>query len=148
MWAYIFLNFVLLLHLTFRTAVPFWGQTTQISSSLYPKRDCGSKGVKITPPPRCDEVQTRFPLKHGGAHTTKIVAVERFRRESCSDATLDVFSTPFPLSRNSALLSEGVCCLDYSIGIWTTLRINLVRTYTNYKQYLYVCQCIMMAVQQ
>ena len=31
----------------FRTAVPFWGQTTsQISSSLSPKRDFGSKGVK------------------------------------------------------------------------------------------------------
>ena len=31
----------------FRTAVPFWGQTTQFSSSLSPKRDCGcSKGVK------------------------------------------------------------------------------------------------------
>ena len=28
------------------TAVPFWGQTTQISSSLSPKRDCGPKGVK------------------------------------------------------------------------------------------------------
>ena len=24
----------------------FWGQTTQISSSLSRKRDCGSKGVK------------------------------------------------------------------------------------------------------
>ena len=31
----------------FRTAVPFWGQTTQISSSLPPQRDCGSKGVKV-----------------------------------------------------------------------------------------------------
>ena len=30
----------------FRTAVPFWGQTCQISSGLSPKRDCGSKGVK------------------------------------------------------------------------------------------------------
>ena len=30
----------------FRTAVPFWGQTSQISSSLSPKRDWGSKGVK------------------------------------------------------------------------------------------------------
>ena len=30
----------------FRAAVPFWGQTTQFSSSLFPKRDCGSKGVK------------------------------------------------------------------------------------------------------
>ena len=28
-----------------RTAVPFRGQTSQISSSLSPKRDCGSKGV-------------------------------------------------------------------------------------------------------
>ena len=27
-----------------RTAVPFRGQTTQISSGLPPKRDCGSKG--------------------------------------------------------------------------------------------------------
>ena len=31
----------------FRTAVPFWGQTSLISSSLYPKRDCGSKGVNV-----------------------------------------------------------------------------------------------------
>ena len=31
----------------FRTAVPVWGQTTQTSSSLSPKRDCGSVGVKI-----------------------------------------------------------------------------------------------------
>ena len=29
----------------FRTAVPLWGQTSQISSTLSPKRDCGSKGV-------------------------------------------------------------------------------------------------------
>ena len=33
----------------FRTAIPFWGQTTLISSSLSPKRDCGSKGVKDYP---------------------------------------------------------------------------------------------------
>ena len=31
----------------FRTAVPFWGQSSQISSSFVPKRDCGSKGVKL-----------------------------------------------------------------------------------------------------
>ena len=31
----------------FRTAVPFWGQTTQISSSFVPKRDRGSKGVNV-----------------------------------------------------------------------------------------------------
>ena len=29
-----------------RTAVPFWGQSNQISSTLSPNRDCGSKGVK------------------------------------------------------------------------------------------------------
>ena len=29
----------------FRTAVPFWGQTTQILSSLPPKRDCSPKRV-------------------------------------------------------------------------------------------------------
>ena len=32
-----------------RTAIPFWGQTTQISRSLSPKRDCGSKWVKDGP---------------------------------------------------------------------------------------------------
>ena len=31
----------------FRNAVPFWGRTTQILSSLPPKRDCASKGVKL-----------------------------------------------------------------------------------------------------
>ena len=30
-----------------RTAVPFWGQTSQILSGLSPKRDCGSNGVKL-----------------------------------------------------------------------------------------------------
>ena len=30
----------------FRTAVPFWGQITQISSGLSPKRDSGPKRVK------------------------------------------------------------------------------------------------------
>ena len=30
----------------FRTAVPFWGQTSQISSKLSPKRDCSAKRVK------------------------------------------------------------------------------------------------------
>ena len=38
------MNFEWLLN-PFRTAVPFWGQTNQISSSLSPKRDCGCKGV-------------------------------------------------------------------------------------------------------
>ena len=31
----------------FRTAVPFRGQPTQISSSLSPKRDCGARWVNI-----------------------------------------------------------------------------------------------------
>ena len=31
----------------FRTAVPFWGQTTWNSSGLSPKRDCGSKRVAL-----------------------------------------------------------------------------------------------------
>ena len=31
----------------FRTAVPFWGQSSQFISSLSPKRDCGPKRVKI-----------------------------------------------------------------------------------------------------
>ena len=30
----------------FRTAIPFWGQTTWILSGLSPKRDCRSKRVK------------------------------------------------------------------------------------------------------
>ena len=34
----------------FRTAVPFWGQTSQMSSSLSPKQDCGPKGVKVPSP--------------------------------------------------------------------------------------------------
>ena len=37
----------------FRTAVPFWGQTPQPSSSLSPKRDCGSKGVNRNTPKGC-----------------------------------------------------------------------------------------------
>ena len=31
--------------ITFRTAVPCWGQTTQILSKLSSKRDCGPKRV-------------------------------------------------------------------------------------------------------
>ena len=31
--------------MTFRTLVPLWGHTSQISSSLSPKRDCASKGI-------------------------------------------------------------------------------------------------------
>ena len=35
-----------LLNNPFRTAVPFWGQTTWTLTGLSPKRDCGSKSVK------------------------------------------------------------------------------------------------------
>ena len=31
----------------FRTAVPFWGQTTQFMSSLSPERDCGPQRVSL-----------------------------------------------------------------------------------------------------
>ena len=31
----------------FRTVVPFWGQSAQVSSSLCPKRDCGSERVNL-----------------------------------------------------------------------------------------------------
>ena len=33
----------------FSTAVPFWGHTIQLSSSLPPKRDCGPKGIEVFP---------------------------------------------------------------------------------------------------
>ena len=35
--------------ITFRTAVSFWGQSSQISSGLSPNRDCGSKRDKQDP---------------------------------------------------------------------------------------------------
>ena len=41
----------------FRTAVPFWGQTTQCLSSLSPKRDCGSKWVNCVGV-NCSRVRT------------------------------------------------------------------------------------------
>ena len=42
----------------FRTAVPFWGQTAQISSSLSPKRDCGPKWVKRSDRTLCVRMKT------------------------------------------------------------------------------------------
>ena len=43
-WAQSFITFRVLSYSPFSTAVPFWGKThTQILSSLYPKRDRGSK---------------------------------------------------------------------------------------------------------
>ena len=32
--------------ITLKTAVPFWGRTSQLLSSLSPIRDCGAKKVK------------------------------------------------------------------------------------------------------
>ena len=40
----------------FRPADPFWGQTTQFSSSLSPKRDCGSK--RVNPKPHSSSIPT------------------------------------------------------------------------------------------
>ena len=47
----------------FRTAVPFWGHTSQISSILSPKRDCGPKGVN--PPQRALERAERKEAVRG-----------------------------------------------------------------------------------
>ena len=42
----------------FRTAVPVWGQSSQISSSLSPKWDCGPKRVKrVQPRTRYDRIR-------------------------------------------------------------------------------------------
>ena len=50
----------------FRTAVSLWGQTTQISSSLSPKRspkrDCGSKGVKVNGGRMIYDTRYRLPV--------------------------------------------------------------------------------------
>ena len=55
----------------FRTAVPFWGQTSQISSIFVPKRDCGSKGVN---PP-----QVNISVKSGTAVTVPYVVSQKNR---------------------------------------------------------------------
>ena len=47
----------------FSTAVPFWGQTSQFSSVLSPKRDCGPKGAKFSTSSRTD--QDRSPVLGG-----------------------------------------------------------------------------------
>ena len=49
----------------FRTAVPFWGQSTQISSSQSPKRDCGTRKGS-TPHPKTDvsKKSNCIPMKH------------------------------------------------------------------------------------
>ena len=56
----------------FRTAVPFWGQSSQISSSFVPKRDCGSKGVK-----------RKVPVKEMANHLERAYLVRRksYRRK-------------------------------------------------------------------
>ena len=59
----------------FRTAVPFWGQRTQIPSSLSPKRDCGSKWVKVT----CHTLTDLTTL--GTVLFTHVVVTRRFVQE-------------------------------------------------------------------
>ena len=46
----------------FRTAVPFWGRSTQILSSFFPKRDCGPiiKGLKSIRTPRQPMIYTKY----------------------------------------------------------------------------------------
>ena len=46
----------------FRTAVPFWGQATQMLSSLSPKRDCGSKRVDTAVVGYSQHIRTHKPL--------------------------------------------------------------------------------------
>ena len=39
----------------FRSAVPFWGQSIQLLSSLSPKRDCGTERVSVAVSLECYE---------------------------------------------------------------------------------------------
>ena len=70
---------------SFRTAVPFWGQTTQSSNSLPPKRDCGSKGVKGAPKERNSYLKAKatgaMSLNYS-KHITK-EAGDRRRKNEC-----------------------------------------------------------------
>ena len=55
----------------FRTAVPFWGQTSRSLSTLSPKWGCGSKRVNITYIPRTAHgPQSVDHLLRGTAHRT------------------------------------------------------------------------------
>ena len=46
----------------FRTAVSFWGQSIQKSSSLSPNRDCGSKRVLLEPQSRFGDKPVKFQV--------------------------------------------------------------------------------------
>ena len=57
--------------ITFGTAVPFWGQSSQISSSFVPKRDCGSKWDNVRSTidnnqnqTRCSDFRGRWIRRH------------------------------------------------------------------------------------
>ena len=65
---------------SFRTAVSFWGQSNQILNSLSPKRDCGTKSVKV--------------LSTGVAHSTPVP----LHLSTCSRARLqhDTTAVVFP----------------------------------------------------
>ena len=57
----------------FRTAVPFWGQTTLILSKLSPKRDCGPKRASIKHGRRRDmptHLNSTHVLRSGFTYTT------------------------------------------------------------------------------
>ena len=56
----------------FRTAVPFWGQNSQIPSSLSPERDCTPKRVKRRP--RVRTYQTPGQITRQGAHLARLRA--------------------------------------------------------------------------
>ena len=70
----------------FRTAVPFWGQTIQSPSTLSPKRDCGSKGVKRDTDLREIRIEENADLREatwlGTGILTSISYPFRFKRNS------------------------------------------------------------------
>ena len=65
----------LLLSIPFRTAVPFWGQTTSKLTGLSSKRDCGSKRVEHqvynTPAPGTRRAWTRCRCRYRYRNTAK-----------------------------------------------------------------------------
>ena len=66
----------------FGTAVPFWGQTTQFSSRLSPKRDCGPES-SIVPRPTTD-----FSKKRIASQWIVPWSEQVYTKMSCSEASL------------------------------------------------------------
>ena len=69
----------------FRTAVPFWVQTTQIRSSLSPKRDCGSERVNRQTCPGIQSDPTLILTR------LRLVSAETESLEQCSEAMSSFF---------------------------------------------------------